>query len=322
MAFTGNVSTAYIEEYKNTVYDAVQTTGSKFRGKLVEETIGGEAKNYEVLTGLIAKAKGARHSATVITDPSHGRRKVYPSDYEVASLIDLWDNDKVLVDFRSPYVMMQSIALNRKRDIEVFKAALGTAQAETDGVPETVAFDFANQSVDVTLGGNGLTIEKLAEARTLLEEAGYDLEDPMSKPYFVVAPRQIPDLLGTVEVGSIDYNTVKALTKGDVNSFYGFEFIKSNLVPYVSATTDNIPTGVELDWDESGEYEVPKDTAGTGIRACFAYVRKSLTCATNPDLDASIDKRPDLRNSWQAYSRLGTGGVRMEEKGVVLVGCS
>lgn len=311
-----NIETAWIEEYKNAVYMNVQVTGSKFLGKTREESIGAEAKNYETLDPIFAAVAGARFSDTAIADVNHGRRKVYPVDYEVANLIDAWDDVKMLVDFRSPYVIQQSYGLNRKRDIEVFKAALGTAQTETSGVPGTTDFDFAN-SVDMTLGGAGLTIEKLASARTKLKKAGYDLTDPNNMPYFVASPEQMENLLATQEVGSIDYNSIKALVQGEVNSFYGFTFIESNQVPYIDAKASDLPTSVDLTWTGA---DLP--TASSSDRACFAFVKKALLLATNPELDSSIDKRADKRNAWQAYSRLGVGGVRMEENGVVLVGCT
>jgi hypothetical protein len=40
------------------------------------------------------------------------------------------------------------------------------------------------------------------------------------------------DLLGTTQVTSSDFNTVKALVQGSVDSFMGFKFISSNRLPH------------------------------------------------------------------------------------------
>jgi hypothetical protein len=53
-----------------------------------------------------------------------------------------------------------------------------------------------------------------------------------------VSPKQITDLLGTTEVTSSDFNTVKALANGEVNSFLGFNFIVSNRLALSSTTRD------------------------------------------------------------------------------------
>lgn len=46
-------------------------------------------------------------------------------------------------------------------------------------------------------------------------------------PVLVASPRQILNLLNIEQIINADYNTVLALTRGDVNSFMGFQFIKT-----------------------------------------------------------------------------------------------
>jgi hypothetical protein len=74
-------------------------------------------------------------------------------------------------------------------------------------------------------GTGRFTIAKLRQAKEILDLADVD---PSLPRHIVVGPKQITDLLGTTEVTSSDFNTVKALASGDINSFLGFNFVVSN----------------------------------------------------------------------------------------------
>lgn len=81
-----------------------------------------------------------------------------------------------------------------------------------------------------------MTIAKLLQAKFILDNNDVD---PSLKRYFVCGPKQIQDLLNTTEVKSSDFNTVKALAQGDLNTFLGFEFIMSTRLPLDATNTDD-----------------------------------------------------------------------------------
>ena len=107
---------------------------------------------------------------------------------------------------------------------------------------------------------------------------------------------------------------MKALVKGELNSFYGFEFIVSNLIP--AAKSDN---SAVLNWTAADAF----DTTGQNNtdRACFAYVKSGVRQVTNPQIMTEISKRDDKRFNYYAYSCMRTGAVRMEEKKVIQINC-
>jgi hypothetical protein len=61
--------------------------------------------------------------------------------------------------------------------------------------------------------------------KQLLDDADID---PDRQRYFVTNPYNINQLLNTTEVKSSDYNTVKALAKGEIDTYMGFKFISHN----------------------------------------------------------------------------------------------
>ena len=137
---------------------------------------------------------------------------------------------------------------------------------------------------------DGLTIAKLLEAKRKLD---LNDVDPSIPRYIAVGPKQIEDLLGTTQVTSSDFNTVKALAQGDVNSFLGFEFIMSNRLSVDS----------------------------NDIRSCFAWAEDGLTLGIGKDVSARIDERNDKGYATQVYYCMDIGAVRMEESKVVKIFC-
>ena len=83
---------------------------------------------------------------------------------------------------------------------------------------------------------------------------------------------------------------VKALIMGGINTFYGFNIIKSTRLPI---TTD--------------------------IRQCI-FFQKSAICAGTPEMMyIRTSEREDKSYSWQVYYELNIGAVRLEEEKLVRV---
>ena len=122
------------------------------------------------------------------------------------------NQDKVrsLIDPTSSYALAAAYALGRAQDDEIIAAASGTAYTGETGSDST-ALPSAQKITES--GTDGLTIAKLRTAKETLDNSNVD---PSITRHIVVGPRQVTDLLGTTEVTSSDYNTVKALANGEV----------------------------------------------------------------------------------------------------------
>tara|TARA_R100000278_G_scaffold70209_1_gene55575 strand:- start:614 stop:1633 length:1020 start_codon:yes stop_codon:yes gene_type:complete len=329
MAFANVIDTAFVKQFGNTLELLTQTKGGKFTGKCLEESIEGEEKYYDQLDSVIA-SEASRASSTGTTNSfpdspdnfiEHKRRQVAATPYDIGLMLDRFDKVEMLVNPESQYVQQMVHALNRKKDIEFLKGVYGAAKTGKAG-GGTAAELTSGDAVAKEIGTNsGMNIDKLIEARKILESNGVDLDDPLNKAYIAMHPKQLHQLLTDTKVTSSDFASVKALVSGDINSFYGFEFVTSNLIPFTNTAGTNAYDAGTSVRDFSGTWtdDVPQDGNTTGDRACFAWVHSGIRQVTNPAIETEIDKRADKRFNYYAYAAMRTGAVRMEEKKVVFI---
>jgi hypothetical protein len=313
MAFT-TLDKNFVNQYDSTLHMLLEIKGNMFKGKCVEESITGENKFFDQLGSVIAGEVTTPYAASPLNDITTERRMLTATPYDVGLGIDKFEKVQLLVDPESGYVQRSVSALQRKSAIEFMNGTLGAAATGKAGAT-AVNLGAANV-IDVAegdTGSTGMNIEKLQATLQYFEEGNLMIDDPMNKLYFAWGPQQKKELLESEKVTSSDFAAVKALVKGDINNFYGFEFVTSNMVPYVNTAG----TGVNLDWTA----DIPVDTDTTDVRGCFAWAKSGVIQATNPDLSTDVSLRKDLSNNWYAYSCLRTGAVRMEEEKVAIVPC-
>lgn len=230
-------------------------------------------------------AAGQWKGDTVWSDLEHHQRWAFPSDFALALPIARQDQLRMLTDPRSPYADAMRAAYARKHDDLIIAAALGDAKTGKYDDLQTTAFDAA-QIIDEA---GGLTIDKLITAKEMLIAANNDPSEPR---FFACSEKQLSDLLKSEKVQSADYNTIKALVKGDIDTFVGFKFISTERL------------GLD----------------GTK-RQCFAWVRSALMFCTWLGLESKADVRPDKNYVWQIYMRATIGATRTQEKKIVQVNC-
>lgn len=310
----GNISNAYQREFSNTIFNLVATKGGAFAGKVDERSQIGEFSNYPTLGMAVAAASSTDHGAdTVIADLTHGFRVCARSPYDLALMIDKFEEVQAVANYKSPYAIRLSEALVRKRDIETIKGIFGTALTGKTG-GGTAAFDYTNQVIAVgtgSTGATGMNVDKIKAVKAKFWRSGYSSQDKM---YIAMTGGQISDLLGQTEVTSADYNTVRALVNGEVGQLMGIEIVQSELVPF--AATDG---SAELTW--SATTDRPVDTDTTTTRLCVAWIKNAIIVGEAPKMEISIDKRPDKKNSWQVFGLISVGCVRLEEDGAIAVPC-
>jgi hypothetical protein len=287
------VSTAFVQQYTTNVSLLLQQRGSKLRDYVtVGSYTGKAAKAVEQIGAVTAQVRNTRHGDTPLISTPHDARWVFPTDFEWADLIDDQDKLRMLIDPTSPYAVNGAYALGRAMDDLIVSAALGTAKTGENGSDNT-AFATASQQVGVGSTPSGLTIAKLRNAKRILMANEVDTAvDPL---FIAVTARQLDDLLGTTEVTSSDFNTVKALVQGDVDTFMGFKFIHIERLGLVPSTTH---------------------------RRVIAWAKSGLHLGMWNDLNTRIDERNDKSYSTQVYVKGTFGATRTEEKKVVEILCN
>jgi hypothetical protein len=281
---SNQITTAFVQQYSNNVQMLSQQKGSLLRSAVDVETVVGKNAFFDQVGSALAVKRTTRHADTPQMDTPHARRRVSLVDYEYADLIDNQDKIRTLIDPTSAYASAAAYALGRAQDDEIIAALSGTAYTGETGSTATAL----PVSQKITEGGtNGLTIAKLRSAKEILDAASVD---PSIARYIAVSPKQITDLLGTTEVTSSDFNTVKALANGEVNSFLGFNFIVSNRL-----------------------------TSAASKRLCLVWAMDGCKMAIGQDLMTRIDERADKGYAHQVYVCQSIGATRMEEDKVVTI---
>jgi hypothetical protein len=260
--------------------------GSLLRDKVRLESVVGKNAFFDQVGSVTAVEKTSRHSDTPQIDTPHARRRVSLADYEFADLIDQQDKVRLLIDPTSSYAQAAAMAMGRAMDDVVISAALGTAFTGETGSTSTA---LPSTQKIAEAGTDGLTIAKLRTAKEKFDLASVD---PSIARHIIVGPRQITDLLGTTEVTSSDFNTVKALANGEINSFLGFNFIVSNRLSIESSK-----------------------------RKVIAFASDGITLGVGKDVEARIDERADKSYATQVYYCMSIGATRMEEEKVVEIKC-
>ncbi len=211
--------------------------------------------------------------------------------YEWADLVDDADKVRALIDPTSTYARAAAAAMNRSLDDVIIPAMNATAYTGVAGGTSTAL--PSSQKTATSDQSDGLSIAKLRSAKYILDNNDVD---PSLKRYVCCGPKQIQDLLALTEVTSSDYNVVKALATGTVDSFLGFQFITS--------------TRLNL------------DATYTSDRLVFAFTEDAIKLAIGKDVTAKISERADKSYSTQVYYSMDAGAVRMEEEKVVQIPCN
>jgi len=228
---SSEITTAFVQQYSANVQMLSQQMGSRLRDTVRIENIVGKNAFIDQIGVATAQLRTSRNADTPQIDTPHGRRRLSLADYEYADLIDDQDKVRMLIDPTSSYAMAAAAAMGRAMDDVIISAATGAASTGETG-SGTANLDATANSVGSASSNDGLTVAKLTEAKRKLDLADVD---PSIPRYIAVGPKQIEDLLGTTQVTSSDFNTVKALVSGDVDTFMGFRFVMSNRLA-VSAT--------------------------------------------------------------------------------------
>lgn len=285
------ITTAFVEQYSANVEHLAQQKGSRLRGAVSVESVVGKNAFFEQIGSTAARVRTSRHSDTPRMDTPHARRRVSLVDYDWADLIDNEDKVRMLIDPTSPYSQAAANAMGRAMDDVIIDAADGTAYTGVDGSTSTSY--SASMTVDVQVGGSstdvGLNVEKLRAAAENLNANEVDDGDR----FVVLNAKQLRNLLAETEITSSDYNSVKALVNGEVNSFMGFNFIRSERI------------GVDANSDHKVLY----------------FHKSGIKLGVGQNPMAKISERDDKNYATQVFYSMAIGATRMEENKVGYIEC-
>lgn len=300
MSFT--ITDAFVQQFTSNVWMLAQQTDSRFRGRVIEDTVTGESAYLEQMAPTYARKIQARHMDTPIMNTQSLRRRVTVFGYDWGDLIDRLDRVRLLIDPSSNYARQAAYALMRAYDDEVIASLFATAYTGHTG-STAVTWPNGNSESSPTApagtqvlvndwtygngsGNVGMTVSKLISAAVALDAAEGDLDEPR---YLALTARAKGQLLATTEVTSADYNAVKALYDGKLTYFMGFQIVHTE----------------RLQQDGSGYWRYP------------AWRKSGLGLGIAQDIQGRIAERPDKNFSIQVYADESLGATRLEEAKLV-----
>lgn len=301
------VTEHFVKQYSANVFHLSQQNGSRLLGKTRVESIKGKEAYFDRIGSVAAQKRVSRHGDTPQLDTPHSRRKVVLVDYEWADLIDQEDKVRMLNDPTSDYAQAAAWAMGRSTDDEIIEAAVGTAYAGEEGA---TAVSFPNARRFHAVKGSALAamnLDLLHLVAGAFDDSDVDEDLPR---YMAISSKQKQSLLKTTEVRSADYNTVKALVQGQIDTFMGLEFVRTNRIPVDSA-------GLKFS-TSTGLYDNSGGTAATGSHIAIAWAQGGLLTGIGQSPVGKISERDDKGYSTQVYMRMSLGAVRMEEAKTVL----
>lgn len=288
------ITTAFVQQYSANVQMLAQQKGSKLKALVRNEPVQGEQAFFDQIGATAARRRTSRHSDTPRMDTPHARRRCALEDFDWADLVDNEDKVRTLIDPTSSYAQGAANAMGRAMDEVVVTAALGTAYSGETG---STAIAFPSSQLIVN-GGTNLTLAKLLSAKYLMDSADVDPENR----HIAVTSNQIKDLLNVAEIKSADYNAVKALVEGQIDTYLGFQFHKID--------------GTRID----GTKILP--LASAGVRACVAWQQDNIVLGIGNEKTTRITERPDKNYATQVFYSMVIGGTRMQEVAVVEIDCT
>jgi hypothetical protein len=201
------------------------------------------------------------------------------SDYIAAEYSDIFNQQKVNFDERRELVAVVGSAIGRRMDQLVIDALNASSTSLT---------------VATGIGGatTNLNIEKLIEAKKLMDANNV----PAEGRAMIIHANSLAGLLGETEIQSVDFNTVKALVSGEVDTFMGFKFVTIG------------------DRDEGG-LPIPS------TRTCFAFHRDAIGMGIGMNQRSEINYVAE-KTSFLVSSMFSAGAIAIDDEGIVKISCT
>jgi hypothetical protein len=199
-------------------------------------------------------------------------------DWNAAEYTDVFDEGKTNISERAELAGSIAKAIGRREDQLIIDALEATSTTLT---------------IAASVGGAGtdLNIEKLRRIGRLLGENGVDEDEEVT---FAGSHFGKEALLGETEITSADYNSVRALTNGEVNTFLNMTF-------------KWIASRAEGGLDKTGD-----------DRTSFAWAKSAIGHAIGMDQRMEVNYIP-TKTSWLANMLFSAGSTEIDAGGVVEV---
>jgi len=205
-------------------------------------------------------------------------------DWNAAEYSDIFSQAKVNFDERQELVQVVANAMGRRQDQLILDALAASGTSLT--VANTVVTSGSATASNMNLG-------KLREAKRLMDRANV----PPEGRNVIIHANGLASMLSETSVTSADFNSVKALVQGEINTFLGFTF---------HVLGDRSEGGLAID--------------GSNDRTCFAFHRDAIGYAEGIGMRTEINYIAE-KTSWLVNEVFSAGAVTIDAEGIVSITC-
>ena len=272
-----NVTAAFVDLFDSEVKQAYQAE-SILRGTMRTRTgVAGNTVKFPKIGKGVATIRVPQTDVTPL-NVTYAQVTATMSDYIAAEYSDIFQQSHINFDERSELVQVVSKSIARRMDQLCIDALVGNA----------------GTTVATSIGGatTNMNIEKLRATAKAMNAKNV----PSEGRYLLMHASQLDAMLGETEITNQDFATVKALVRGEVNAFMGFNILTMG------------------DRDEGG---VPKPST----RSCFAWHKDAMGYAESMSQKTEVNYVPD-KTSFLVASMFSAGSVAIDADGIVQINCT
>jgi hypothetical protein len=268
-----NLSSVAVIEFDSMVKHAYQGTGLLKPAVTIRNNVIGDTYKFRRMGKGLANQKSTSDLVTPM-NVAHEFKVATLTNWNAPEYTDIFDQADVNFDEKQELASTIAAAIGRRSDQLVIDALDGAT-------PDAAA---------IAHGSAGLTMSKVVQAQVALR--GQNVQN--SNLFAVIDADGLKGLLNDEKATSSDYQTIKALVSGDINSLAGFQFII-------------LGTRVE------GGLTIATNTVDS-----WFFQRDAVGLAIGIDMKTSVDWVPE-RTSYLCNGMLKAGSVVRDNGGLVKV---
>jgi hypothetical protein len=202
------------------------------------------------------------------------------ADYNAAEYSDIFSQQKVNFDERQELVQVVASAMGRRQDQMILDALAASSTSLT-------------VSNDIGGSDTNMNITKLREAKRLMDKNNV----PPDGRNIIIHANGLANLLSETSVTSSDFNSVKALVQGELNTYLGFTF---------HVLGDRSEGGLAID--------------GSLDRSCFAFHKDAVGYGEGIAMRTEINYIAE-KTSWLVNEVFSAGAIAIDDEGIVKITC-
>jgi len=273
-----NLSTAFVTLFDAEVKQAYQASAVLRPAVRVRSGVEGSTYKFPKIGKGVAQVRIPQTDVTPL-NVTYSQVTATLSDYIAAEYSDIFMQAKVNFDERRELVKVVSNAIGRRQD-----------QLILDALTASSASSISN---DIGGSDTNMNVAKLRAAAQTLNTNNV----PMDNRHIIIHASSLASLLSETAVTSSDFNTIKALVQGEINTFLGFTF-------HVLG--------------DRGEGGLIKD--GSNDRTCFAFHSDAIGLAEGIAPKTEINYVAE-KTSFLIASMFSAGAVAIDDEGIVKIVC-